>query len=72
MDEQRGEDRNEVTRRLGAFKTSMLQDAEAGRRMEIEQLLGAPQEIARKLGIETPNLDALLGLIRVFAAARAT
>jgi len=68
---ERGEDRNEVTRRLGAFKTSMLQDAEAGRRMEIEQLLGAPQEIARKLGIETPNLDGLLGLIRVFAAARA-
>lgn len=65
--EERGEDRNAVTRQLGAFKTSMLQDAEAGRPLEIDQLLSAPREIAGKLGIATPNLDALLGLTRLFA-----
>jgi 2-dehydropantoate 2-reductase len=64
-----GEDRILVTRKLGAFKTSMLQDAEAGRPLEIDQLLSAPREIARGLGIDTPNLDALLGLTRQFAAS---
>lgn len=68
--EERGEDRNAVTRQLGAFKTSMLQDAEAGRPLEIDQLLSAPREMAGKLGIETPNLDALLGLTRLFATTR--
>ena len=40
------EDRMAVTARLGAFKSSMLQDVEAGRPIEIEALLGAPREIA--------------------------
>lgn len=62
-----GEDRILVTRKLGAFKTSMLQDAEAGRPLEIDQLLSAPREIAHALGIATPNIDALLGLTRQFA-----
>jgi 2-dehydropantoate 2-reductase len=64
-----GEDRILVTRKLGAFKTSMLQDAEAGRPLEIDQLLSAPREIAQGLGIDTPNLDALLGLTRQFAVS---
>ena len=67
---ERGEDRNAVTRQLGAFKTSMLQDVEAGRPLEIDQLLAAPREIAGLLGIATPNLDALLGLTRLFARSR--
>ncbi len=37
-----GEDRMAVTARLGSFKTSMLQDVEAGRPIELEALLGAP------------------------------
>lgn len=61
-------DRNAVTRKLGAFVPSMLQDARAGRRMEIEALLEAPREIAQSAGIETPFLDSLLGLMRLFAA----
>ena len=65
-----GEDRIEVARKLGAFKTSMLQDAEAGRPLEIDQLLAAPQEIARLVSVPTPNLDALLGLTRLFARSR--
>jgi len=64
---ERGVDRNAVTRQLGAFKTSMLQDVEAGRPLEIDQLLSAPREIAGKLGIETPMLDALTALTRLFA-----
>ena len=42
-----GEDRMKVTARLGAFRTSMLQDVEAVRPIELEALLGAPREIAR-------------------------
>lgn len=57
-----GEDRMAVTARLGAFKTSMLQDVEAGRPIELEALLGAPREIARRVGIETPALDRLYGV----------
>ena len=67
---ERGADRNGVTRQLGAFKTSMLQDAEAGRPLEIDQLVGAPREIAAKLGMQTPNIDTLLGLVRLYARNR--
>jgi len=61
------EARMDVARNLGAFKTSMLQDAEAGRPLEIDLIVAAPQEIARLLGLETPNLDTLLGLSRLCA-----
>jgi 2-dehydropantoate 2-reductase len=62
-----GEDRMAVTARLGAFKTSMLQDVEAGRAIELEALLGAPREIARARGIATPALDRLYGATRLMA-----
>lgn len=65
-----GEDRNAVTRRLGAFKTSMLQDVEAGRALEIDALVAAPREIAQSVGVMTPGMDALLGLTRLFARGR--
>jgi 2-dehydropantoate 2-reductase len=67
---QSGEDRNAVTRKLGAFKTSMLRDAEAGRPLEIDALLTAVTEIGAKVGVPTSNTDALLGLVRVFEEAR--
>ncbi len=63
------EDRNAVTRKLGAFKTSMLRDAEAGRPLEIDALLTAVTEIGERVGVPTPNTDALLGLVRVFEEA---
>lgn len=66
-----GEDRMKVTRKLGGIKTSMLQDVEAGRPLEIDALLGAPRELAAKTGVATPNMDALHGLVRLFAANRA-
>ncbi|HEY1460844.1 MAG TPA: 2-dehydropantoate 2-reductase [Casimicrobiaceae bacterium] len=61
------EQRNQVTRKLGAFKTSMLQDVEARRAVEIDVLLSAPREIGNALGMPTPYLDALLGLARLQA-----
>ena len=62
-----GEDRILVTEKLGSFKTSMLQDVEAGRQIELEALLGAPREIAAKFGIATPSLDRLYGATRLMA-----
>jgi 2-dehydropantoate 2-reductase len=64
------EQRNAVTRKLGAFKPSMLQDVEAGRPVEIDVLLSAPREIGAALGEPTPYMDALLGLARLQAQTR--
>jgi len=64
------EQRNLVTRKLGAFKTSMLQDVEAARPVEIDVLLSAPCEIGAAVGEATPYLDALLGLARLHAQTR--
>lgn len=65
-----GENRIEVTRKLGAFRTSMLQDVDAGRTIELDALLGAPRAIAAALGIRTPYMNILYGLTRVFAQTR--
>ena len=62
-----GEDRMQVTARLGAFKTSMLQDVEAARPIELEALLGAPREIAQRHGIKTPALDRLYNVTKLMA-----
>ncbi|MEO6580074.1 MAG: 2-dehydropantoate 2-reductase [Sphingomicrobium sp.] len=65
-----GEDRINVTATLGAFKTSMLQDVEAARRIEVEALLGAPLEIAARVGVSAPNLATLYGLTRLMGESR--
>ncbi len=57
-------ERNAITRKLGAFKTSMLQDVEAGRTLEVEALVGAPYELAQRAGVEAPALGMLYGLVR--------
>jgi 2-dehydropantoate 2-reductase len=67
---QSAEDRHRVTEKLGAFKTSMLQDAEAGRPIELDAIVAAVQEIGLRLGLPTPNIDALLGLARLAARSR--
>ena len=59
------EDRMAVTARLGAFKSSMLQDVEAGRPFELAALLGAPREIAARVGIATPQLDRIFAMTRL-------
>jgi 2-dehydropantoate 2-reductase len=58
------EERNAVTRKLGAFKTSMLQDVEAGRSLEVEAVLGAAYELAQRTGVAVPSLGMLYGLAR--------
>lgn len=61
------EDRMAVTARLGAFKSSMLQDVEAGRPIELEALLGAPREIAHRVDVSTPQLDRIYAMTRLMA-----
>jgi 2-dehydropantoate 2-reductase len=68
--EQEPEDRHAVTRKLGAFRTSMLQDVESGRPLEIDALLGAVREVGQRLAVPTPHLDSLLGLARLMARTR--
>ena len=65
--EQSGEDRNALTRRLGAFKTSMLRDVEAGRPLELDALVAVVREIGEVVGEPTPAIDTLLGLARLHA-----
>jgi 2-dehydropantoate 2-reductase len=50
---------------LGEVKTSMLQDAEAGRELELDSMPGVVSELGELLGIETPATDAVLGLLRM-------
>ena len=63
---QSGEDRMAVTRKLGAFKTSMLQDAQAGKALEIDALVTVVHEIGKQVGVPTPSIDALLGMARLY------
>jgi 2-dehydropantoate 2-reductase len=67
---QLGDERLALTRELGGFKTSMLQDVEAERAIELDALVGAVHEIALRVGIDAPNIGALLGLTRVMARRR--
>jgi 2-dehydropantoate 2-reductase len=60
-------DRNAITAKLGAFKTSMLQDVEAGRSIELDAIVGAVFEIGQRLGLPSDNIGAILGLTRLFA-----
>jgi len=64
--EQLPEDRHAITATLGAFRSSMLQDVDAGRPIELDAIVGAVHEIGQRLGIATPNIDALFGLTRLF------
>ena len=63
-------ERNAVTRKLGAMRTSMLQDADRGRPLEIDALLAVVHEIAVRVGVQVPHTAGLLGLIRLFARQR--
>ena len=64
------EERSKLTRKLGPFRSSMLQDADAGRSLELGALVGAVREIGELVGVPTPNIDALLGLTRLSARVR--
>jgi 2-dehydropantoate 2-reductase len=49
---------------VGAHRTSMLQDLELGRPMEIDALVGAVAELGRLVGVATPTIDAVYALVR--------
>jgi 2-dehydropantoate 2-reductase len=51
--------------KIGAHKTSMLQDVEAGRPIELEALVGSVVELGRLTGIETPRIDAAYALMQL-------
>ena len=65
--DQQPEDRHAITRKLGAFKTSMLQDVEAGKSIELDALVSAVRELGQLTQVSTPFTDALLGLSRLHA-----
>lgn len=50
---------------IGAHKTSMLQDIEAGKALELEALLGSVIELAQVVGVDTPVLKAVYALTRM-------
>ena len=52
---------------VGAHRTSMLQDLDQGRPMEIDALVASVQELGRVTGVPTPTIDTVLGLIRLRA-----
>jgi 2-dehydropantoate 2-reductase len=54
-------------REVGEHKTSMLQDLELGRPMEIDALVSSVQELARLTGIATPTIDSVLALVTMRA-----
>ena len=58
------DERLAVTAGLGDFRTSMLVDAEAGRPLEVEGLLGVVVELAEKLGEPVPASRAVYALAR--------
>jgi 2-dehydropantoate 2-reductase len=64
------DDRHAITAKLGAFKSSMQQDVEAGRAIELDSIVGAVHELGQRLGVATPHISALLGITRVFAQVR--
>ncbi len=52
---------------VGAHKTSMLQDLERGRPLEIDALVTAVQELGRIVGLPTPTIDTVLALVKLRA-----
>jgi len=63
--------RLEIARGVGPVRSSMLQDIEAGRSMEIEPIIGSVVELARYKNIPTPFMDSLYAMINELAARTA-
>ena len=59
------EERINGAAKAGAHKTSMLQDLERGRAMEIDALVTAVQELGRLVGVLTPTIDVVLSLVQL-------
>ena len=50
---------------VGKHKTSMLQDVEAGRGLELEAIMGAVVELGRMTGVATPGIDAIYSVVKL-------
>jgi 2-dehydropantoate 2-reductase len=61
-----------TTRAMPAYKSSMALDYENGRPMEVEAILGNTVRAARKVGVATPNLDAIYALAKMVAGKQAS
>jgi 2-dehydropantoate 2-reductase len=59
------ERRLEGAARVGDHRTSMLQDVEAGRSLEVDALLGAVLEVGREVGVSTPRIESLYAYTRL-------
>ncbi len=55
---------------VGAHRTSMLQDLDRGRPLELDALVASVPEMGRLVGVPTPTLDQILALVRLAVAAR--
>jgi 2-dehydropantoate 2-reductase len=58
--------------KVGPHRTSMLQDLENGRAMEIDALVSAVQELGHVVGVPTPCIDIVLGLVRQLGRSQGT
>ena len=56
---------------VGDHKTSMLQDLEAGRPLELDALVAAVSELGRLVGVPTPAIDLVLALVKLKLSTRA-
>ena len=59
------EERISGATKIGAHKSSMLQDLEAGRASELEPIVGSVVEMADKVGLQVPNLRAVYGCTKL-------
>ncbi len=64
------EKRIDAATEVGAHRTSMLQDFEQGRPLELDALVAAVTEMGRLVGVPTPTLDQVLALVRLAVAGR--
>ena len=56
--------------RVGEHKTSMLQDVEAGRPLELDALIGVVAELGRLTDTPTPSIDAVYASVKLMEATR--
>lgn len=54
----------EYTRNFPPYKTSMLQDYEAGRALEVEAILGNTLRVAKRFGVEAPRIECCYALLK--------
>ena len=63
--------RMDGAKKVGAHKTSMLQDLESGRPMELESVVGVVIELGEKLGLPMPHTRTLYSCTRLLSQVRA-